>query len=808
MVTAASPEFAQERNVSVSARLQKILPILAGTYLCVAIKTIFPGSLNGGAQLLALAAIAIGLASLASWSLIRRNQRASGRAHIIGCVIALLVLGDGLLRLYLSSDPSRVVIIALVLIGSAYVLNLEEFAVVALLSVTGWGVVSVLELVRDDTHLWSVMLLATAMFAGWGAWLRHREHYQAFQKRAELLAKVVEPPSGSLDDASSHAQLALAVQGTQDGLWYWDLKADRFQFSSTWETLLGFDKGELTTDPNEWFSRVHPGYLPDLRAKIAAHLQGASEQFRHEHRIRRKDGEYVWVSARATATRNEAGEVLGLAGSHSDITSLITVERKVLDDAFHDKLTGLPNRHFFMGRLETVIEQKRQPGRRSGLFAVMFLDLDRFKHINDTLGHQVGDQLLTCVAGRLKNCVSQSDLVARLGGDEFVILLDQVRDAEEALSVGARIQASLATPFELGGAHVVSGASIGIALSRERFERADDLVRLADVAMYQSKTQRKCRPELFHERMNAQANKASDLQKELARAVKQDECLLDYQPSYSIQSGKILGVEALIRWQRSEYELLSPSEFIPMAEDCGLIHDIGEWVLRTACAQSSAWQRAGVPPVRMAVNLSAKQLQRGDFPDTVLRILDETKLASQWLDLELTETALMDGVEKAPQTLQRLNKMGIRTSIDDFGTGYSSLNYLRQFNFQTLKMDRCFVSEISTDKKAAAIVKSLISLAHNLDISVIAEGVETDAQLRLLAAERCDLVQGFLTGRPVAPEQVFNLLRSVGVTGGRRESSTGVVTGVPRDLFHEHSENDPIVQLGAALSEEPVLRGA
>ncbi len=808
MVTAACPAFAQERNLSVNTRLQRVLPLLAATYLCVAIKTIFPGYLSGGGQVIALTAIAIGLATLAAWSLIRRNQRAASRAHIIGCAIGLLILGDGLFRMYLTSDASWVVMIALLLIGSAYVLNLEEFAVIALLSVTGWGVLSVLELVRDDTHLWSVMLLATAMFAGWGAWLRHREHYQAFQRRAELQSKVVESPTGSLDDARSHDHLALAVQGTQDGLWYWDLKADTFQFSSTWETLLGFDKGELTTDPNEWFSRVHPGYLTDLRAKIAAQLQGSSEQFRHEHRMRRKDGEYVWVSARATATRNAAGEVLGLAGSHSDITSLITVERKVLDDAFHDKLTGLPNRHFFMGRLETVIEQKRQPGARSALFAVMFLDLDRFKHINDTLGHQVGDQLLTCVAGRLKNCVSQSDLVARLGGDEFVILLDRVRDAEEALSIGARIQASLATPFELGGTQVQSGASIGIALSREQFEGADDLLRLADMAMYQSKTQRKCRPELFHERMNAQANKASNLQKELARAIKQEEFLLDYQPCYSIQSGKILGVEALIRWQRSEHELLSPSEFIPLAEECGLIHDIGEWVLRTACAQSSAWQRAGVPPVRMAVNLSAKQLQRGDFPDTVLRILNENKLASKWLDLELTETALMDGVEKAPQTLQRLSTMGIRTSIDDFGTGYSSLNYLRQFNFQTLKMDRCFVSEISTDRKAAAIVKSLNSLAHNLDISVIAEGVETDAQLRMLAAERCDQVQGFLTGRPVAPDQVLNLLRSVGVTGRNRDALTGVVTGVQRELFHGHSEHTPIIQLGAALAEEPVLRGA
>ncbi len=632
------------------------------------------------------------------------------------------------------------------------------------------------------------ILLTVVLFGLW-ACLRNWQRYRA-KMRAKAQMEAIEREA-HLDEANSH--LALAVQGTQDGLWYWDLKANTFRFSSGWETLLGFEKGELSKDPNEWLSRVHPGYRAELQARITAHLQGESEQFRYEHRLRRKDGSYFWVSARATATRNSSGEALGLAGSHSDITALITVERQLLDDAFHDKLTGLPNRHFFMGRLDTAVEQKRQEGNGARLFAVMFLDLDRFKKINDTLGHQVGDQLLTCVAGRLQNCVGPSDMVARLGGDEFVVLLDCVQDAREALDVGARISEALAAPYEIDGSEVLSGASIGIALSREPFDAPEDLLRFADLAMYQSKSKRTGRPELFDERMKAQPPKSSSRQSELARALKQEEFLLHYQPYFDVRSGRILGVEALIRWQ-SENLLLSPSEFIPLAEETGLIHDIGEWVLRTACAQSSAWQRAGIPPLQIAVNVSAKQLQEADFAQRVVAVLNETRLAPRWLNLELTESALMDTYEKAPGTLERLDSLGIGTSIDDFGTGYSSLNYLRRFNFQTLKMDRCFVSDISTNKKAAAIVRGLISLAHNLGISVIAEGVEKHDQLRMLAAENCDQVQGFLTGRPVVPEQMLRLLQSVNV----KEQNPHIAGGV-RTLINESSGAAPIIQLGAMV---------
>jgi diguanylate cyclase (GGDEF)-like protein/PAS domain S-box-containing protein len=749
---ALKDEVQKSLDTWVAARTQKVLPALAALYLAGSMVGLVFKPLSAGIE--GWSAYVTAATSFVAWLLFRRNWIPAHRVHLVAFAVGVLVLLHSLTELYVNSDADQAVILTLLLLGSAtLVLSWQEFAFIAILSLTGWLVIGYMKLPLADLLHGLFVLTATVGLSGLGIWLRLRKHLQAHETRLREEAQ-------KREQALIRERFERAVQGTQDGLWYWELKADRFYASDAWLAMLGYAKAELDNTVEDWFGHVHPGYLTELKNKLTSHLNGETAQFHHEHRLRRKDGVYLWVLARATVVRNDAGEAIGLAGSHADISSVIDVENRMLDDSFYDKLTRLPNRHFFMSRLEKAIERKRNKPNRPALFAVMFLDLDRFKVINDSLGHLVGDQLLEAVAGRLKHCARPEDVVARFGGDEFVILLERVRDPEEALNVAARIQSALSAPFRIGDREVTSGVSIGIVLSTEASDSTEDFLRYADMAMYRAKSQGKGQSQIFSQNMHEHATKLCDLQTDLSRAVERHQLVLDYQPCVSLRSGKILGVEALVRWQRSADQLVQPADFIPLAEELGLINDIGDWVLRSACAQNSAWQQAGLPPVRMAVNVSARQLQQKDFPGRVLGILEQARLKPEWLELELTETALMSSLDAAPRTFEQLGALGIPISIDDFGTGYSSLDYLRRFNFSTLKMDRCFVSDIVVDKKAAAVARGLITLAHNLDLSVTAEGVEHTSQLDFLAAEQCDQVQGFLACRPASAENLRERLSS------------------------------------------------
>jgi diguanylate cyclase (GGDEF)-like protein len=437
--------------------------------------------------------------------------------------------------------------------------------------------------------------------------------------------------------------------------------------------------------------------------------------------------------------------------------------KELLDASMHDALTDLPNRVLFLKRLKQALERaKADPAY---LFAVLFLDLDRFKVINDSLGHLIGDQLLITVAGRLKSCLRSGDTVARLGGDEFTILLENIGDASDATLVADRLQNELALPIHLEGFKLFTSASIGIALSTTGYDRPEDILRDADTTMYRAKARGPACHELFNPGMRTHAVELRELETELRRAVEQQEFRVYYQPIVSLATGQITGVEALLRWQHPQRGLIGPSEFIALAEETGLIIPLGEWVLRTACAQAKAWYTAGYSCLRLAVNVSIRQFQRGsgrqDLPELVTTILDETGLAAQALELEITESIPLINNDFNRDILNKLKTLGLQLALDDFGIG-SSLNVLKQFPINTLKIDRSFVKEISHNPDDAAIIKAIISIAHELKVRVIAEGVETKEQLAWLRVQQCDEIQGFLFSPPIPAPALTKLLQAGG----------------------------------------------
>ena len=427
--------------------------------------------------------------------------------------------------------------------------------------------------------------------------------------------------------------------------------------------------------------------------------------------------------------------------------------------AFRDPLTNLPNRALFMDRLTHGLTRAQ---RRHEHLAVLFLDLDRFKVVNDTLGHSVGDQLLVEVSRRLTSALRPGDTVARLGGDEFGILLEDVADAETAEAVALRIEESLGTPYRFEGREVFVTASIGIALSSAKLGLPEEILRDADLAMYHAKAKGKARHEVFDGSMSAPALDRMDLEMDLRSAISRHEFRLHYQPILRLDTGKITEVEALIRWQHEKRGLLQPDEFIGLTEETGLIVPIGQWVLSEACKQARLWQveYPTTPPLVMSVNLSAKQFQNPKLVEEITQALDESGLAPSCLKLEITESTVMQDAPVTLTKLTELKELGVRLAIDDFGTGYSSLGYLKRFPVDTLKIDRSFVKGLSPDGGDNAIVRAVVTVAKSLNMDVTAEGVETEAQLAELRALGCDRWQGFLFARPVSPERVAPLLAS------------------------------------------------
>jgi diguanylate cyclase (GGDEF)-like protein len=464
--------------------------------------------------------------------------------------------------------------------------------------------------------------------------------------------------------------------------------------------------------------------------------------------------------ARLVATG--ASEVLGLV---RDISERKRTEEQIRRLAYCDSLTGIPNRQAFLETLERELHRSKAGNKK---FAVLFMDLDAFKRINDTLGHNVGDHLLKIVSERLRETIRPSDLVsrgdqshnlARLGGDEFTILIPDLEKVDHALAVAHRVKEAMRRPFLIEGNEIFVTASIGISLFPEDGDDCNSLLKFADTAMYHAKNCGKNNAKLYSSSLTMQIMSHVKLEVGLRKALKNEELYLLYQPQIEVRTGEIVGVEALVRWRHPERGIISPTEFIPLAEETGLIVPIGEWVLRTACNQARAWQRHAKRPVRMAVNLSAKQFKDENLTQIVLSALHDTGLDPKLLELELTEGTLMDDARATMATLEQLRGIGVYLSIDDFGTGYSSMNYLKRFDVRALKIDKSFICGLPHDSENAAITRAIIAMAHGLKMVVVAEGVETDEQLVMLQQYGCDLVQGFYLGHPSPHESITLMLQ-------------------------------------------------
>ncbi len=545
----------------------------------------------------------------------------------------------------------------------------------------------------------------------------------------------------------SEERYSLAARGANDGLWDWDLRSDEIYFSPRWKGMLGLMESEVSNHPEEWFGRVHPEDLERLRADLDAHLQGAALHFENEYRLIHRDGTVRWMLTRGLAVRGHDGKAYRIAGSQTDTTG-----RKA-----YDALTGLPNRMLFLDRLAiSLARAKRHP---DSLFAVLFLDLDRFKIVNDSLGHSLGDQLLIEVARRLEGCVRLGDTVARMGGDEFAILLEEIPDISDATRVAARIHEALSLACSLDGREVFTSASVGIAMSATGYESAEHVLQDADTAMYRAKSVGRAHYEVFDEAMRERALVRLRMESELRRAVERGQFEVFYQPIVSPGDGKVRGFEALARWRHPERGLVLPEEFIQLAEETGLIVALGDQILRAACRQMRTWSdlAAGDPCV-VSVNVSGKQLAHGDFPARIAAALHETGLPARRLKIEITESAIIENAESAAELLHQLKGMGVGIWLDDFGTGYSSFSHLHQFPIDTLKIDSSFIDKLDQTGAKPEITRTIVLLAHSLGMEAIAEGVEHPGQRDRLRELGCDAVQGFLFSAPLPAEVAGELL--------------------------------------------------
>jgi diguanylate cyclase (GGDEF)-like protein/PAS domain S-box-containing protein len=596
-------------------------------------------------------------------------------------------------------------------------------------------------------------------------YLKNVESSVAQAEQAERHVAALRESEERFRSAFDHAA-GMALVAT-DGSW---IKVNR----SLCE-MVGYSEQELLA--SNFQAITHEDDLANMTMHIAQLLEGKLPNYQMELRYKHKLGHDIWILLSVTMIRDGQMNSVNLIFQIQDITDRKRAEERLLHEAFHDVLTGLPNRALFMDHLKLSVERGKR--RDDRVFAVLFLDLDRFKIINDSLGHMVGDQLLVGIARRLETCLRPGDTVARLGGDEFTILLEDLNNVTEAMDVAERLQKALTLPFNLNGHEVFTTVSIGIALSTTGYERPEEVLRDADTAMYRAKVLGKARHEVFDKTMHAFAMNLLQMETDLRRAIERKEFVLNYQPIVALETGTISGFEALIRWRHPERGFVAPNEFIKIAEETGLIVPIGQWVLEEACRQIREWQDQFLqfPPLQISVNLSTKQFINSNLIDQIRKVLRDSGVDPCSLKLELTESMVMENFDSAIEMLKQLRMLGIELSIDDFGTGYSSLSYLHRFPISTLKIDRSFVSCMNDLNENAEIVRTIIMLARSLKMNVVAEGVENMDQLSQLAMLECEYGQGYFFSKPLDVEGATRLLSARHTYPVTFPSIDGVIQG-------------------------------
>jgi diguanylate cyclase (GGDEF)-like protein/PAS domain S-box-containing protein len=523
------------------------------------------------------------------------------------------------------------------------------------------------------------------------------------------------------------------------------------EFNPSAEKMFGYCKSEVLG------KSIRMLFADAMESKQVTEKILKEKIFSGEINKRKKSGEIFPSFLSASILKDINDKEIGIVGILRDITERNRLIDQLRYNAFHDPLTNLPNRNLFMERLERLLEHAKR--NRNSAFSVLFLDLDRFKVVNDSLGHLSGDKLLILIAQKLRECLRRSDTVARFGGDEFAILLDNVDDHFNAKFVAERILETLKDPFVLDGHKIVVSASIGIVIKGELYNRPEDILRDADTVMYRAKMLGKARYAIFNIEMHAHAMNFLQLETDLRHAIERSELVIYYQPIVSLATSEIVAVESLVRWQHPQRGLILPDEFIPLAEETREIDKVGYWVIQEACAQNKAWHDMGFSNITVTVNISLLQFQRKELPEQIGTIIKNTGLSADAFELEITESTVMESKGLVLEIFKELNKMKIHLMMDDFGIGFSSINSLKHLPFSTLKIDRSLISDIDTNPDASAIVKSIIDMAHTLKIKVIAEGVETPGQLELLRSYNCDYAQGYLFYCPMKAEEITSLLR-------------------------------------------------